>query len=121
MQEYTSLVASFYEHFRAFSPDKIAELTATLAGKPLPGYREFLIRFLEKPYIPRYEDPAFIIKILRRILMMVGISTQGYEYLSDPGFEEKMLGFENILRQRFLAGLGSIQAQLKPVENISVG
>ena len=111
MQEYPSLTTSFYEHFRAFSPEKIAELTSTLAGNPLPGYQEFLIRFLEKPYIPR---------ILRRILTMVGIPAQGYEYLSDPDFEEQLLECEKILQKRFLKGLSSIQMQLKPMPNSSV-
>lgn len=113
------IMPAFYSHFYSQNLDEVVSHTEVLAGCSLPGYREFLQHFLDKPYIPRYEDPEFITRILKRILTMVRIPREGFRYLDDPGFTESLLACEDSLFQRFRQGLEGIRKQLREIEYIS--
>ncbi|MFK7970650.1 MAG: hypothetical protein AB8F95_09790 [Bacteroidia bacterium] len=119
MKLHPGLVDRFYEHFRHYNLEALTGLTASLAGQPLPGYRDFLKRFLEHPYLPRYKDPEYIVRVLKRILMMVGIPESGCEYLDDPSFVDHLVTCESLMEPEMEKGLASIQKKLRPIEHIS--
>lgn len=114
------IIPAFYHHFHSQNLDEVVSHTEVLAGCSLPGYREFLQHFLDNPYIPRYEAPDFIIRILKRILTMVRIPQEGFRYLDDEGFSELLLTCEASLYERFRQGLDGIRKQLREIEYISV-
>lgn len=115
MEKDSNLCDSFYSHFHKHTPEEIAQITETLAGCELPGYSDFLVRFIEHPYIPRYKKPEYIIRVLRRILAMVRIAPHEFAYLDDTDFEHQLLKCEASLQLRYEAGLESIKAVLKPM------
>jgi hypothetical protein len=114
------LVHAFYHHFRSQNLDAVVAHTEVLAGQSLPGYHDFLKRFVENPYIPQYEEVEFIKRIMKRILSMVRIPKAGYRYLYDEDFNASLVSCEASLGQRFIAGLESIRKQLRVIEYVSV-
>lgn len=110
IQENHSLVAEFYAHLERYPLEKYVSLTEWVTRGSLPGYAQFLDRFITKKYLNRYTDLNHVIFILGRILLGVGMGEQ--PYMANPQFHSLLHQYEEGLRKRCFHGFAHLNEQL---------
>jgi len=110
IQEDGSLLPDFYETIAQQEGTDLIRLTEWVAGRPLPGYADFLERFMTRRYLYRYTDWEYVIYILRRI--MLGVGVRSVTYLGEPAFLSLAARYEAELSQRCFPAMARLNEAL---------
>lgn len=73
-----SLVADFYRIMESEPVTRYQELTEWILDEPLPGYDQFLQRFIDRRYLLHYPNIDHLTYTLRRIMLRVGLTDTTY-------------------------------------------
>lgn len=104
------LLNQYYGHFEAHPIPLMVALTEWAAGTRIPGYGQFLEKFLERKFLYRYRDWGYVGLVLKHILQRVGVTE--YAYLDDSRFPMLMHQYETRLRTRYTSELARLNARL---------
>lgn len=105
-----SLVADFYRHLEAEPVERYVSLTEWVLDRPMPGYDQFLTRFIDRRYLLHYPNIDHLTYTLRRIMGRVGLHDATYMQSTD--FAAFLLDYQRTLAPRVDQMLGSIQAKM---------